>query len=65
MISGVMRLADRSARGLMTPRLDVEVIDLADDPDEIRKTILTSPLAPAGAGWRRRLVIGVIVINPT
>lgn len=42
MISGVMRLADRSARGLMTPRLDVEVIDLADDPDEIRKTILKS-----------------------
>jgi putative hemolysin len=40
MISGVMRLADRSARGLMTPRLDVEVIDLADAPDEIRRTIV-------------------------
>ncbi|WDR04243.1 hemolysin family protein [Devosia algicola] len=42
MISGVMRLADRSARGLMTPRLDVELIDLSDEPDEIRKTILSS-----------------------
>jgi putative hemolysin len=42
MISGVMRLADRSARGLMTPRLDVETIDLADDPDEIRRAILDS-----------------------
>lgn len=42
MISGVMRLADRSARGLMTPRLDVDVIDLADDSDEIRKTILST-----------------------
>ena len=31
MISGVMRLADRSARGLMTPRLEVDVIDLSDD----------------------------------
>lgn len=36
MITGVMRLADRNARGLMTPRRDVEVIDLEDDMDEIR-----------------------------
>jgi putative hemolysin len=36
MISGVMRLADRTARGLMTPRRDVEVIDTDDDPEEIR-----------------------------
>ena len=28
MISGVMRLADRTARGLMTPRREVEVIDI-------------------------------------
>jgi putative hemolysin len=40
MISGVMRLADRSARGLMTPRLDVDVVDLSDDGAEIRRTIL-------------------------
>jgi putative hemolysin len=39
MISGVMRLADRSARGLMTPRRDVEVIDLADDPGEILRAL--------------------------
>lgn len=36
MISGVMRLADRTARGLMTPRRDVEVIDIEDEPAEIR-----------------------------
>ncbi|WP_122522617.1 hemolysin family protein [Pannonibacter phragmitetus] len=36
MISGVMRLADRTARGLMTPRRDVEVLDLADSPEDIR-----------------------------
>lgn len=36
MISGVMRLADRTARGLMTPRRDVEVIDIEDDMTEIR-----------------------------
>ncbi|WP_162939715.1 hemolysin family protein [Neorhizobium sp. NCHU2750] len=36
MISGVMRLADRTARGLMTPRRDVEVVDTEDEPEEIR-----------------------------
>ncbi|MEH0074427.1 hemolysin family protein [Pannonibacter sp. Pt2] len=39
MISGVMRLADRTARGLMTPRRDVEVLDLEDSPDEIRNQL--------------------------
>ncbi|SMF04726.1 putative hemolysin [Xaviernesmea oryzae] len=36
MISGVMRLADRTARGLMTPRREVEVIDTEDDLEELR-----------------------------
>lgn len=35
MITGVMRFADRSARGLMTPRRDVEIIDLADPHEEV------------------------------
>ncbi len=39
MISGVMRLADRTARGLMTPRRDVEVVDIEDTPEEIRETL--------------------------
>jgi magnesium and cobalt exporter, CNNM family len=39
MISGVMRFADRSARGLMTPRRDVELIDLAEPPDELLKLV--------------------------
>ncbi|OYW59725.1 MAG: DNA-binding protein, partial [Bosea sp. 12-68-7] len=39
MISGVMRLADRSARALMTPRREVEVIDLGDSADEIREQL--------------------------
>ncbi|EPX87564.1 Hemolysin/related protein [Rubellimicrobium thermophilum DSM 16684] len=34
MLSGVMRLADRTARGLMTPRRDVEMLD-ADAPQEV------------------------------
>ncbi|MHA6298826.1 hemolysin family protein [Devosia sp. CAU 1758] len=40
MISGVMRLADRSARGIMTPRLDVVAIDLEDSYEENLKVIL-------------------------
>jgi putative hemolysin len=42
MISGVMRLADRTARGLMTPRRDVEVIDIEDDLVEIREQLRSS-----------------------
>ena len=38
MIAGVMRIADRTARGLMTPRREIEAIDLADSyPAIIRK----------------------------
>ncbi|WP_047454463.1 hemolysin family protein [Rhizobium rhizogenes] len=36
MISGVMRLADRTARALMTPRREVELIDVDDSAEEIR-----------------------------
>lgn len=64
MISGVMRLADRSARGLMTPRLDVDVVDLADDGEEIRRTILSTHrsrlLVQDGDGDS---IIGVVAIK--
>ena len=42
MISGVMRLADRTARGLMTPRREVEVIDIEDDLADIREQLRNS-----------------------
>ncbi|MCD2174138.1 hemolysin family protein [Rhizobium sp. C4] len=42
MISGVMRLADRTARGLMTPRRDVEIIDIEDSAAEIREQLRKS-----------------------
>lgn len=42
MISGVMRLADRSARGLMTPRPDVDVIDVEDEYAENLAVILAA-----------------------
>jgi putative hemolysin len=35
MIAGVLRLGDRSARALMTPRTEVDAIDLSLSPDEL------------------------------
>jgi putative hemolysin len=42
MIAGVMRLGDRPVRAVMTPRGEVDMIDLTDDPDVIRTTIVES-----------------------
>ncbi|EHS51805.1 protein of unknown function DUF21 [Rhizobium sp. PDO1-076] len=42
MISGVMRLADRTARGLMTPRRDVEMLDVKDTLDELKESLRDS-----------------------
>jgi putative hemolysin len=42
MIAGVMRLGDRAVRGVMTPRGEVDMIDLDDPPDAIRETIIAS-----------------------
>jgi putative hemolysin len=35
MIAGVMRIADRTARGLMTPRGEVDLVDITDSPTSI------------------------------
>jgi putative hemolysin len=40
MIAGVMRLADRTVSAVMTPRRDVDMIDLAADAETVRKRIL-------------------------
>ena len=42
MISRVMRLGDRPVRAIMTPRPDVEWIDLNDSEDEISEAIRTA-----------------------
>jgi putative hemolysin len=42
MISGVMRLGDRPVRGVMTPRREVDMIDLSNDPDDVRRVIVES-----------------------
>ncbi len=50
MISGVLRLGDRAVRAVMTPRTDVEWIDIADDEQTVRERIV--------AGGHSRLPVG-------
>ncbi|MFL5260737.1 MAG: hemolysin family protein [Hyphomicrobiales bacterium] len=42
MITAVMRLGDRPVRSVMTPRTEVDMVDLSDTPAEIRRTIVES-----------------------
>lgn len=43
MVSGVLSLAERTARSIMTPRSDVSWIDLEESPDAVRERLLGSP----------------------
>jgi putative hemolysin len=43
MISGIVRLADRPVREVMTPRTEIDWIDVGATPDEIRQALLDSP----------------------
>jgi magnesium and cobalt exporter, CNNM family len=42
MIAGVMRLGDRPVRAVMTPRREVDMVDVSDDPADIRQAIVES-----------------------
>jgi putative hemolysin len=42
MISAVLRLGDRPVRAVMTPRHEVDMIDIGDDSEMIRRRILAS-----------------------
>lgn len=60
-ISGVVRLADRPTREVMTPRTDVEWIDVDADSETIRNTLRENPHSryPVAEGSVDRL-IGVV-----
>jgi magnesium and cobalt exporter, CNNM family len=60
-ISGVVRLADRPTREVMTPRTDVDWIDADADPEAIRRALLGTPHSrlPVAEGSVDRL-IGVV-----
>ena len=42
-ISGIVRLADRPVREVMTPRTDVEWIDISATPEEMQRALLEIP----------------------
>ena len=62
MLTGVMRLADRSARALMTPRRDVEMISIDAAPAEALKEIerIARPRIPL---YRGDDVLGVLYLT--
>ncbi len=43
MVTGVLSLAERSIRTIMTPRAEMEWIDVNDSPDEIRALLQRAP----------------------
>ena len=43
MISGIVRLADRPVREVMTPRTEIDWIDLGATPEEARQALLETP----------------------
>ncbi|MGE5778268.1 MAG: hemolysin family protein [Hyphomicrobiales bacterium] len=61
MIAGVMRLGDRPVRAIMTPRRQVDMVDLTADPDDLRRTIVQSVHSrlPAHAGTPEEM-LGVV-----
>ena len=42
-ISGIVRLADRPVREVMTPRMEIDWIDVGATPDELRQSLLATP----------------------
>jgi putative hemolysin len=58
MLSGVMRLADRPVRELMTPRTELDWFDVNAGEDEVRRTIAESPhsLLPVADGSPDRML---------
>ena len=63
-LSGVMRLADRPVRELMTPRTEMDWIERHASPEEIRERIAASPhsLLPVADGSPDRIV-GVVKVR--
>jgi putative hemolysin len=63
-ISGIVRLADRPVREVMTPRMEIDWIDVRSTPEEIRDALLDTPHSriPVADGSVEN-IIGVIQIG--
>lgn len=60
MISGVMRLGDRSARGVMTPRTEVDWLDISAPESEWRQTLAASQHSRLPVGESIDALVGVV-----
>ena len=61
MISGIVRLADRPVREVMTPRTEIDWIDVDSTPDEVRSALLaTAHSRIPVAGGSIENIVGVI-----
>jgi putative hemolysin len=63
-LSGIMRLGERTVRELMTPRTEIDWLDLGASEAQIRETIAASPhsLLPVADGSVDR-VVGVVKVR--
>ncbi|MEL1251739.1 hemolysin family protein [Aurantiacibacter gilvus] len=63
-LSGIMRLQDRAVRELMTPRTEIDWLDVEADEEQIRQTIAASPhsLLPVAESSADR-VLGVVKVR--
>ncbi|MBT2135191.1 hemolysin family protein [Croceibacterium sp. LX-88] len=63
-LSGVMRLASRPVRELMTPRTEIDWLDVAAGEEEIRETLAETPhsLLPVAEGSPEKM-IGVVKVR--
>jgi len=64
MISGVIRLGDRTVRAVMTPRTEVEMVDIDEDGVSLKRKLISAnhSCLPAFEGDRDN-VIGVIMLR--
>ena len=60
MISGIMRLGDRSARGVMTPRTEVDWLDISAPESEWRQTLAVSQHSRLPVGESIDALSGVV-----
>lgn len=76
MIRGVLNLAERQVTAIMTPRVDVHWIDLADPPGQVRRELVETPYSrivvvrdgnsdePLGVVQKKDLLAGLIAGQP-
>ena len=63
-ISGIVRLADRPVREVMTPRTEIDWIDIASSPEEVREALLeTAHTRIPVADGSVENIVGVIEIR--